>query len=325
MSTRLRCSVIPLLGGSDAQTGKRPAIRWLEYSHRTPSPHELHRWFVVDGHSAFGVVCGRISRLVVLDIDDPGLAAAFVDAFPDLVDTLVVESGIRKTPHFYWRVSYAVSSCSFPGGDLKGDGGYVVGPGSSIGSARWEVAIDRPIRAISHQRLQAVLHFFQKRVPKPQPEAPTKHPTKNAADFVALYHHYVDRYRSRNRALFQTGCYVRDHGHSETWAVATLAALHAAEPACGQHPSENYTRRYAEALRTLHSVYSRAPRNAPQEADQDKRASRLPNSIREALLVRRDGAAVARVLEGAVLCGMVPGEGFTEADLCRKLANVVCR
>lgn len=325
VAIRLRCSVIPLLGGSDVQAGKRPAIRWLEYSRRTPSPHELHRWFAVDGHSAFGVVCGRISRLVVLDIDDPQLAGDFVEAFPPLVDTLVVESGVRGTPHFYWRVNYPVASCAFPGGDLKGEGGYVVGPGSQIGPAHWQVAIDRPIRAISYSQLQAVLHFFQKRQPEPQPSTPAVHPTKNADDFVALYHYYVSRYRSRNQALFQTGCHVRDHGHSQEWAVAVLAAVHAAEPACDQHPAESYSRRYAEALRTLRSVYTRPPRAVADSADAGQTVSRLPNSLRETLLARPDGPAVARVIEAAVLHGVAPEAPFTEADLCRVLHGIASR
>ena len=318
---RLGFSVIPLLGGSDPQAGKRPAGRWLAYRFRRPAPHELYEWFVRQGHRAYGVVCGQVSGVVVLDVDDPQQAAAFIEAFPHLADTLIIESGVRGTPHFYWRVDFPVNSRAFPGGDLKGEGGYVVGPGVTMGAASWSVAQDRPLRAISRAELERVLRFFG--IADKAAPAQTEAAERTPADFAGLYRYYVDRYRSRNQALFQTACHIRDQGFPVDWASAALTPLHVAEPPCGPHSRESPRQREREAAATIHSVYSRPARHQVEQTTGP--VSRLPNSIREALLTRPDGAAILRVLEGAHLAGLLPGAAFTEAALCRLLAGHISR
>lgn len=156
----LGCGVIPLLGGADGHSGKRPALRWSAYQTRLPYPDELSAWFGGGHFSAYGVVCGLVSRLIVLDLDMSNLADAFAQAFPHLMETLVVTSGLRGTPHVYWRVDFRVESRSFPGGDLKAEGGYVVGPDSIIGGATWRITSDKPIRTITESELSAVLAFL---------------------------------------------------------------------------------------------------------------------------------------------------------------------
>lgn len=60
-------SVIPLKGGENATSGKRPALRWNPYTRRQPTPDELHTWFVKTAHAVYGMMCGAVSGLVVLD------------------------------------------------------------------------------------------------------------------------------------------------------------------------------------------------------------------------------------------------------------------
>ena len=326
----LRCSVIPLVGGDDVQAGKRPAVTWAVYQKHLPSRLELQRWFIANCFSAYGIVCGRISKLVVLDLDDAQLALRVFARFPHLTNTFIVASGSRGTPHIYWHVDFEVKTCAFRGGDLKAEGSYVVGPGSRMGSAEWTVLRSQPVRQISRVELDEVMAFvgYQQRTVEAAAARADAPPAPNIAphrDFVAIYRLYADKGGSRNRALFDVVRYVRDHGFSEAGAVKLLAQVHAQEPPRGDHPPETYSQRYVEALRTIGSVYTRPAQPLPEHMTvSEEGISRYPNSVREALLRRPDGAAIARVIEGVVLLG-VQAICFTEAQLYRLLKGLLSR
>ena len=312
-------SVIPLVGGPEITCGKRPTIRWQTYTRRLPSPAEVQNWFGSKSRTAYGVVCGSVSGLVVLDLDDPALAQRFAYAFPHLLDTLVVSSGQRSTPHIYWRVDYPVRTRAFPGGDLKAEGGYVVGPGSEIAGRQWQITSDKLVRSIQPDELDAVLKFL---IPPSQPQLEMQSP-EPVRDYPALYQFYVDRFQSRNQALFVTACHIRDHGGGESQAVELLARVYAAQPALQTGRAEDYSQRYAEALRTIGSAYSRPARVHQPQHDSDEAVSHIPNSVREALLKRPDGVAVARLIEAARIKGA--GPVITEALLCRLLKGIISR
>ncbi|MFZ9888500.1 MAG: bifunctional DNA primase/polymerase [Myxococcota bacterium] len=121
---RLGFSVIPL-----RPRGKEPLGRWTAAQRRRASEDELALVFDVQPDSNFAVVCGAVSGLVVVDLDDEE-AVAFAEA--NLPPTPLVVTTSRGQHWYYLH----------PGGDLptfrpeglkidvKGDGGYVVGPGS---------------------------------------------------------------------------------------------------------------------------------------------------------------------------------------------------
>lgn len=311
--------VFPLIGGDNLARGKRPARRWQVYTRRLPSVDEVQGWCHEGGTTAYGVVCGSVSGLVVLDLDDPLLAERFADRFPALLDTLTVRSGSRGTPHLYWQVDFPVKTRSFPGGDLRAEGSYVVGPGSVIAGCCWQVLTNRPVRAVSQAELSEVLDFL---IP-PQAACPAQpQPRKQPGDFVALYRFYVERFGGRNQALFTTACHMRDGGCSQAEAISTLAQVHAAQTSPRDGCVESYSRRWAEALRTIASAYSRPARNVHSNPG-GERVSRLPNALRETLLKRPDGAAIARVIEAVHL--IAPQTPFTEASLCRLLAGIISR
>lgn len=311
--------MIPLVGGPEITCGKRPTIRWQTYTRRLPSPAEVQAWFADESRTAYGVVCGSVSGLVVLDLDDPALVQRFARAFPRLLDTLIVSSGQRGTPHIYWHVDYPVRTRAFPGGDLKAEGGYVVGPGSEIAGQQWQVVSDKPVRSIQPDELNAVLKFL---IPpsRPQPEMQSAVPIR---DYPALYQFYVERFQSRNQALFVTACHMRDHGISTSQAVDMLAHIFAAQPSVQDARQEPYPQRYAEALRTIHSAYSRPARSRQPQTDSDEAVSRIPNSVREALFRRADGVAIARLIEAARIKGI--GPVVTEPMLCRSLKGIISR
>lgn len=301
-------SLIPLVGGDDMLAGKKPAVAWKNYQAQLPTPVELTQWFDRDGYEAYGIICGLLSGLVVLDFDDVAAFTRFSSHFSHLLNTQIVRS--RRGFHVYFRVNFPVNSRAFLGGELKGEGGYVVGPGSKIGGYTWTILQKSEILTISEQNLAEILNFL----------APSKNPLETTplpplemlytpAEAAQLYQANVKREAGqRNRALFQTACYLRDMGYQEAWTFEALAEAHAHQSALPHHPGESPAQRYQEARATIASAYRRPPRLPLHH-----RASCVPNSIREALLQLPDGVLALRLLEGLALAGVKTPFNMQEA------------
>lgn len=126
-------SVVPVPAPSSTNDGKRPVIRWKEYQSRRPVKSEMARWF--EGPTNYAVITGRVSGIVVVDVDS---AAAVPWVRWNLVPTpWVVKT--HKGWHLYYRPPYWLpvgNRARFAGMalDVRGDGGYVIGPGSSHAS-----------------------------------------------------------------------------------------------------------------------------------------------------------------------------------------------
>lgn len=110
--------------------GKSPAVRWKPFQSRKPTLQEISLWdhFFPDANAA--IVTGAISDIVVLDIDGL-LGLESLALLPPLPRTVRVLTGSGL--HFYFRhpggrVANQVSI--LPGIDVRGDGGYVIAPGS---------------------------------------------------------------------------------------------------------------------------------------------------------------------------------------------------
>ncbi|MCI0557929.1 MAG: bifunctional DNA primase/polymerase [Nitrososphaera sp.] len=127
----------------DKSNGKRPALPgWSTL--QFPTDEDLVKWFSSD-RASLGIRTGAISKLFVLDVDvkTGGLASlkALEESFGCLTDTLKV-----VTPsggyHFYFALpdTLTVKTCSGqlgPGIDLRGEGGQVVAPPSTIGGVAY--------------------------------------------------------------------------------------------------------------------------------------------------------------------------------------------
>jgi hypothetical protein len=318
---------IPVRGETDPTQPKLPAIRWSRYQHERPSTATLRDWFITKGYAGLAVVCGQVSRLVVIDFDAADLASEFRRTFPHLTKTYVVSSGTRKLPHFYFRLPEGVSvpTRAYPGVDVRGEGSYVVAPPTIVAEAAWEVLQDQPYLTLSQRQIDQVLAWLDSLTGAAKPtviEVPQVPLTAPASEFrrtpvspeglAAIYR--ASAPYGRNNALFKAAQAGRDAGMTRTHVIVCLAALHARQP--GARP-EHFDTRYAEALKTIESVFTRPPRR-----NSDAPCSRVPNSIREALL-KRGLVAVARVLDGLLVAGWKPGRIFTEREAC--VALTVCK
>ncbi len=108
---------------------KTPLIPWRAHQKRRASRSTIEAWYRATPNANIGIVTGAISGLVVLDLDnDEAIAEAERRGLPD---TLMVRTG--KGQHVYFRhPGYKITNRAgfLPGMDIRGDGGYIVGPGS---------------------------------------------------------------------------------------------------------------------------------------------------------------------------------------------------
>lgn len=317
-------SIIPLLGARNPELPKLPAIKWSRFQHTKATDQDLARWFADQDDIGIGIVCGRISQLVVLDIDDAAVASEFRHLHPELADTFTVKSGTRGLPHFYFRLPFGlvVPTAAYPGADLRGEGSYVVAPPTKVQGHRWEVENPAPIRSLSSVDLRVLLRYlaslkllgssaFVINVQSPErSEVSEFRHVDQSNDLVSLYKRHV--LKGRNHALFYAALMGRDKGIPQEKVILQLAPVHASQSGSAAEP---YDIRYREAVRTIQSAFNRSPRR------EELTVTGLSNAVRETLL-QAGCAAVARVLDGLYAVGVKGTAELTEAEICSRLQAV---
>lgn len=115
-------SVIPLKPGE-----KLPLLSsWSEYQQRRATDDEILQWFIDCPNANIGIVTGKISGLIVLDIDSKD---ALSEARKQGLLIKTIHADTSKGWHFYYRHpggEVRNFAGKLPGVDLRGDGGYVV-------------------------------------------------------------------------------------------------------------------------------------------------------------------------------------------------------
>ena len=133
-------SVIPIKGsyyarGTDhderVRDAKAPLLNWTEYQKRLPTGEELRGWFRRWPKANIAIVTGRVSGIVVVDLDSEE-AATWAER-EGLLNTACVQTA--RGVHAYFRYpegrrignSVRVSGMDI---DIRADGGYVIAPPS---------------------------------------------------------------------------------------------------------------------------------------------------------------------------------------------------
>ena len=114
---------------------KRPATRsWKPFQSRRPTKSQLRGWFDDGGNLNAGIVTGKISDVVVVDLDSPE-AIAWADA--NLPPTAMATKTPRGEHRFFRHPGRPIrNKARVKTGelqlaiDVRADGGYVVAPGS---------------------------------------------------------------------------------------------------------------------------------------------------------------------------------------------------
>lgn len=126
--TDLGWSVIPvMLTLENGKIQKKPAIAWREYQQRFPTDEELHRWFDTPRYNGIGLITGRISGVVVVDVD-----AIDKEGFDSPMTARTISGGW----HVYYKWEEEIRNDAGIDDkplDFRGDGGFVVLPPSSLG------------------------------------------------------------------------------------------------------------------------------------------------------------------------------------------------
>ena len=111
---------------------KVPAYSWTKWQTSRPSTEEIESWRKAKKLSQVAIVCGAISGIIVLDVDDPLVFDAWIsEQKHSLPPTPTVKTA--KGRHIYFKHSGGKiknSTRQIPGADIKADGGYVVAPPS---------------------------------------------------------------------------------------------------------------------------------------------------------------------------------------------------
>ncbi len=125
------------LSKKNGKISKIPAVKWKKYQTELPTDEDLHRWFDKPKYNAIGMATGKLSRLVVIDVDDDS---------QDFNSSMVVKT-ISGKKHFYYRWTEEIRNDEAINDkplDFRGDGGFVVLPPSSLDgkSYTWEKEIE---------------------------------------------------------------------------------------------------------------------------------------------------------------------------------------
>lgn len=121
-------SVIPIVPGAKAP----PIVRFQKYRERLPTVDEIHEWFEDRANRNLGLVTGKLSGVVVFDVDEHTLMYNFL---------VSRKSAICETPrgaHWYFKYpefDLGNRSNRSKHVDLRGEGGYVIVPPSKITDA----------------------------------------------------------------------------------------------------------------------------------------------------------------------------------------------
>lgn len=121
-------SVIPL-----QPKGKKPAIPWTEYQERLPTEEEVRQWWKDLPDANVGIVTGRVSGMVVVDVDTyRGGDARRVHG--EFATGLVSRTGSGGY-HLFYRypdnAEFIPNQVGSDGIDVRADGGLVVAPPSA--------------------------------------------------------------------------------------------------------------------------------------------------------------------------------------------------
>lgn len=125
-------SLIPLKDNS-----KKPAIPWEPYIHRVPTYDEYNKWAKAGlFKTGYGVVTGSVSGISVLDVDfKHGGMESLAEKDIHIEDIITWTVDTPNGRHYYFEYDKRAKQGANrlgAGVDIRNDGGFVVGPGSTV-------------------------------------------------------------------------------------------------------------------------------------------------------------------------------------------------
>ena len=140
---KLGWSIVPLrppkvivkdreLTESERSEGKIPYMEWREFQSRRATEEEMISWFNKWPNANIAIVTGRISNLVVLDVDGAEGVNSLKSGNFNIPDTFTVETGRGRQFYFKYPKDNEIGNSVgiLPKVDIRAEGGYVVAPPS---------------------------------------------------------------------------------------------------------------------------------------------------------------------------------------------------
>lgn len=141
--------------------GKQPLTEH-GFKDATRDAEQLRKWWAQWPDANIGLATGRISGIVVLDVDRKhGVDGVVSAAELDLPPTLVIRTPSGGYHLFYKSPSSAIVPRRIgvrPGLDVLGEGGYVVAAGSYVNGVPYQIVKNRPIAECPEVLINLALH-----------------------------------------------------------------------------------------------------------------------------------------------------------------------
>ena len=285
-------SVIPILGDLSGSEPKKPSVRWRAFQKRIAETSELRALFD-ERAGALGLVCGQVSRLLVIDFDDHLRYQRYCRHLPQYADTYTVKT--RRGFHMYYRTGVKVPTHQFDGGDIKGEKSYVVAAPSVIGGFEYGAIGTCPARELSREDVDRVLNYFHARSGVMSARAWPMGQRSGEVNIVRLYEKWSGG-MGRNNALFRCASLARELGMSKEEAERRLLRAHVEARAAAAHKVESVSTRFREGRATIKSAFAKGGSRAWD-------GENIPNSVRERLLSTQRSSVTARLLDILNLAG----------------------
>ncbi|MBN1962390.1 MAG: bifunctional DNA primase/polymerase, partial [Deltaproteobacteria bacterium] len=144
--------------------GKKPLIPWADFQQRVPTTEEVQAWFEKWPDANIGIVTGKISQLIVVDVDSEQAQATIDKLLPDSLVTPVAKTA--KGKHYYFvRPPGGLQNRVRVDGvalDVRCDSGYVVAPPSVHKSGLAYEWIVSPNDAALAELPQSIIDLIEK-------------------------------------------------------------------------------------------------------------------------------------------------------------------
>ena len=114
---------------------KKPIIPWKEFQVSLPTKEEVVLWWETYPDANVGIITGKVSHLLVVDIDPRNGGTDEMFAGIETVSANTPSGG----KHLYFRLDEPISNKIgfYPGIDIRADGGFVVAPPSVVESGEY--------------------------------------------------------------------------------------------------------------------------------------------------------------------------------------------
>ena len=122
---KLGWNIIPI-----NKSTKRPLIKWEQFQKERVTEELLNEWYKKYPNANLAVITGKVSNLIVIDIDSIEGREAYIAQFGEIHDTIAQTTGKSGGLHLFFKhpgdIDYGNRAQLIKDVDVRADGGYVI-------------------------------------------------------------------------------------------------------------------------------------------------------------------------------------------------------